>query len=79
MTRFNPLLSGGKFLAEYAKINLHVKILVSTGHSLVPEERERLRAYSLVNKPYQMKQFLEVVKTALDTEWGRLSMSRLKG
>ena len=65
-----PQMGGEKCLEELLKINPHVKVVVSSGHSLAPKERDHLGAYAkgFVNKPYQMKQFLEVVRGVLDAE-----------
>ena len=65
-----PHMGGEQCLEELLKINPHVKVIVSTGHSLDAQERLRLGALArgFVNKPYQMKQFMEVVKGALDRE-----------
>jgi two-component system, cell cycle sensor histidine kinase and response regulator CckA len=65
-----PQMGGEKCLEDLLKINPHVKVVVSTGHSV--DARERLHVGSLakgfVNKPYQIKQLLEVVRQVLDAE-----------
>jgi two-component system, cell cycle sensor histidine kinase and response regulator CckA len=62
-----PQMSGEKCLEELVRINRDVKVVVSTGHAL--DAREKLLfggvAKGFVNKPYQMKQLLEVVTRAL--------------
>ena len=65
-----PEMGGEKCLKELLKINPYVKVVVSSGHSLTPEERDHLGAYAkgFVNKPYEMKQFLDVVKEVLASE-----------
>jgi two-component system cell cycle sensor histidine kinase/response regulator CckA len=62
-----PLMDGEKCLKELLRMNPKVKVVVSTGHSLGERYRVSLggRAKGFVNKPYQMSQFLEVVKKAL--------------
>ena len=62
-----PHMSGEKCLEELLKINPHLKAVVSTGQTLDSKDRDRRGAYTkgFVNKPYQMKQFLEVVRVAL--------------
>jgi PAS domain S-box-containing protein len=62
-----PHVGGKKCLGELVKINPSVKVVVSSGHSLSPQERDHLAitAKGFVDKPYQMKQFLDVVKDVL--------------
>jgi len=62
-----PQMGGEKCLEELLKINPQVRVIVSTGHSLDPKEVGHLgvHAKGLVNKPYQMKQFMEVVRGVL--------------
>jgi two-component system, cell cycle sensor histidine kinase and response regulator CckA len=64
-----PQMGGEKCLEELLKINPQVRVIVSTGHSLDPKEVGHLgvHAKGLVNKPYQMKQFMEVVREVLAT------------
>ena len=49
--------------SELYRINPDVKVVVSSGHSLASEERDHLDTLvkGFVNKPYQMREFLEVV------------------
>lgn len=65
-----PLMSGEKCLEELFKLNPHVKVVISSGHSLAPEERDRLDAHAkgFVNKPYEIEQLLEVAKRVLNAE-----------
>jgi two-component system, cell cycle sensor histidine kinase and response regulator CckA len=65
-----PHMGGDKCLEKLLKIDPHLKTVVSTGHSLTSKERERLGAHAkgFVSKPYQVKQFLEVVRELLDSE-----------
>lgn len=65
-----PHMGGEKCLEELLKINPNIKAIVSSGHSLSPEERHNLdrRAKGFVDKPYQVKQFLEVVTAILGQE-----------
>jgi len=62
-----PQMGGEKCLEELVKINPHVKVIISTGHSL--EARERLflgaLAKGFVNKPYGTKQLVQIVRDAL--------------
>jgi len=50
-----PQMSGRKCLEALLKINPHLKVVVSTGHSLAPTERDRLAAHAknFVNKPFE--------------------------
>ena len=63
-----PQMSGEKCLEELIKLNPHVKVLVSTGHSL--DARERLHVGSMakgfVNKPYEVRQLVQVVTEVLE-------------
>jgi len=65
-----PQMGGRKCLEALLKINPHLKVVLSTGHPLAPTERDRLGAHAkgFVNKPYEVKQFLEVVRGALAAE-----------
>jgi len=62
-----PHMGGEKCLEEFLKINPRARVIVSTGRSLDPKERDHLEAYAkgFVNKPYQMQQFMEVVREVL--------------
>jgi two-component system, cell cycle sensor histidine kinase and response regulator CckA len=63
-----PQMGGEKCLEELVKINPHVKVIVSSGHSL--DERERLllvaMAKGFVNKPYDLRQLLQTVDHVLE-------------
>jgi two-component system, cell cycle sensor histidine kinase and response regulator CckA len=63
-----PQMEGKKCLEELLKINLHVKVIVSTGHSLDARERLLLGtlARGFVNKPYEVRQMVQTVKGVLD-------------
>ncbi len=63
-------MGGERCLEELVKINPLVKVVISSGHSLGALERDRLAssAKGFVNKPYRMKQFVEVVKGVLTSE-----------
>jgi two-component system cell cycle sensor histidine kinase/response regulator CckA len=65
-----PRMGGEKCLEELVRINPYVKVVVSSGHSLDSRERDHLGAYAkgFVSKPYQMRQFLDVVKGVLASE-----------
>jgi signal transduction histidine kinase len=65
-----PQMSGEKCLEELYKINPYAKVVVSSGHSVDPNERIHLaaRAKGFVNKPYQMNRLLEVVGEVLDAK-----------
>ena len=49
------------------KINPHLRVIVSTGHSLDARELLRLgsQARGFVKKPYEVRQMVETVKEAL--------------
>ena len=65
-----PQMGGEKCLQELLKIDPTLKVVVSSGHSLDQKERDSLddRARGFVNKPYHLKEFLEVVREVLDAE-----------
>ncbi len=65
-----PHMEGEKCLEELLKINPSIKAIVSSGHSLSPEERRGFgrQVKGFVDKPYQVKQFLEVVAATLGQE-----------
>jgi DNA-binding NarL/FixJ family response regulator len=65
-----PQMGGERCLEELLRLNPPVKVIVSSGHSLSPMERDLLGAHAkgFVDKPYQMKQFLEVVRGVWDAE-----------
>jgi PAS domain S-box-containing protein len=64
-----PQMGGEQCLDQLVKINPHVKVIISTGHSLAQEERDCLGALAkgFVNKPYQLEEFLKVVTHVLET------------
>jgi PAS domain S-box-containing protein len=65
-----PVMDGGQCLDELVKMNPHVRVIVSSGHS----DSERLTDVhcasikAFVKKPYEVKQFLSVVRSVLDAE-----------
>jgi len=63
-----PKMGGEKCLDELVKINPHVKVIISTGHSLDAQERLHLGslARGFVNKPYEVRQLAQTVKGILD-------------
>jgi two-component system, cell cycle sensor histidine kinase and response regulator CckA len=65
-----PQMGGEKCLKELLKINPHVKVIVSTGHS--PDAPERLQLGALakcfVNKPYEVRQLAQTVREVLEAE-----------
>lgn len=65
-----PQMGGEQCLEDLVRINPDVKLVVSSGHSLAPKERDLLITHvkGFVDKPYQMKQFLEVVREVLGYE-----------
>jgi two-component system, cell cycle sensor histidine kinase and response regulator CckA len=65
-----PQMSGEKCLEELVKINSHVKVVVSTGHAPDPRQFRHVTslAKDLVNKPYQMNEFLAVVRKIFDAK-----------
>jgi DNA-binding NtrC family response regulator len=65
-----PQMGGEKCLEELLKINPHLKVIVSSGHSLDQKELDRLSTYAkgFVNKPYQIKEFMKVVRGVLAQE-----------
>jgi PAS domain S-box-containing protein len=65
-----PQMGGEKCLEELLKINPNVKVVVSTGGAMPKNERARLGACvkGFVNKPYQVRQFLDAVREALASE-----------
>jgi two-component system cell cycle sensor histidine kinase/response regulator CckA len=65
-----PQMDGEKCLEEFLKKNPTLRVVVSSGHSLDSKEMDRLSTYAkgFVDKPYQMKEFMQVVKEVLDAE-----------
>lgn len=63
-----PHMAGWKCLEELLSIDPQVKVIVSTGRSVDPSERADFEAYvkGFVNKPYQIKHLLEVVRQVMD-------------
>jgi CheY-like chemotaxis protein len=65
-----PEISGRQCLQEMQKLNPSVRVLVATGFSpdsLTQKELEKATK-GLVAKPYDMRQLLQSVRNALDTE-----------
>jgi PAS domain S-box-containing protein len=62
-----PQMGGEKCLEELVKINSHVKVIVSTGHSLDAQDRLHIGrlARGFVNKPYEVEQMIQTVKEVL--------------
>jgi two-component system, cell cycle sensor histidine kinase and response regulator CckA len=65
-----PNMGGKRCLEELLKINPRVKVIISTGHTLNPEERDYLgaAACAFVNKPYDTTQLVQAAKEAIDSE-----------
>ncbi len=65
-----PQMGGEECLKELLKINPKVRVVVSSGHSSDPKELERFGAYAkgFVNKPYQVREFMEAVRAVLNAE-----------
>jgi DNA-binding NtrC family response regulator len=65
-----PQMGGEKCLEELLRMDPKLKVIVSCDHSLDPKERDRLGivAKGFVNKPYHLKEFLEVVARVKGTE-----------
>ena len=65
-----PQMSGKKCVEELLRINPNVKVIVSSGHSLEPGERRFFDAIvkGFANKPYEVKQLLDVVTKALGAD-----------
>ncbi|AFM26160.1 PAS domain-containing hybrid sensor histidine kinase/response regulator [Desulfomonile tiedjei] len=65
-----PEMDGAQCLNELVKIDPHVRVIVSSGHSdserLKDVHFESIKAF--VKKPYDVKQFLSVVRSVLDAE-----------
>jgi CheY-like chemotaxis protein len=62
-----PRMAGEKCLEELLSINPELKVIVSSGHSLSRQERSRLGvlAKGFANKPYELKQLLQIVKEVM--------------
>ncbi|MDQ7784211.1 MAG: PAS domain S-box protein [Desulfomonilaceae bacterium] len=62
-----PQMGGEECLDELLRIDPHLKVIVSTGHSLTETESSRLgtRARGFVNKPYEVEQLVRVVREVL--------------
>lgn len=65
-----PRMGGEKCLEELLKINPHLKVIVSTGQPLDARDRLRLTASAkgFVNKPYQVGQLAQTVKSVLEEQ-----------
>lgn len=65
-----PKMGGEQCLEELHRINPRLKAVVSSGHSLTAQERERLgvHAKGFANKPYELKQLLAIIKSVLAME-----------
>jgi PAS domain S-box-containing protein len=65
-----PQMSGEKCLEGLLKINPHVKVIISTGHSLDAKQLQHLGslAKGFVNKPYEVKQLAQTVRKVLDAQ-----------
>ncbi len=65
-----PEMDGAQCLNELVKIDPHVRVIVSSGHSdselLTDVHFESIKAF--VRKPYEVKQFLSMVRSVLDAE-----------
>jgi PAS domain S-box-containing protein len=64
-----PQMSGERCLEELLRINPRLKVVVSTGHALDSTQSLRLTALAsgFVNKPYEMRQMVQVVKMVLES------------
>lgn len=62
-----PQMSGEQCLKQLCKMNPNVKVVVSSGHPLDGNERDRLGAYAkaFVGKPYEVKQLVQAVRAVM--------------
>jgi CheY-like chemotaxis protein len=62
-----PRLGGEKCLDELLMINPAVKVIISTGYILDPEQKQQLDKFvkGFLDKPYQVDQLLQVIKKAM--------------
>lgn len=65
-----PEMGGKQCLGEILKINPHAKVVVASGFSPNSPANDALSigARSFVNKPYEARQLLEVVRSVLDAQ-----------
>ncbi len=72
-----PEMGGKQCLEELLKINPRVKVVIASGYSPNGPTKEALTsgAKGFVNKPYDIRQVLEVVRAVLDEEQGRPQVS----
>jgi two-component system, cell cycle sensor histidine kinase and response regulator CckA len=65
-----PEMGGKRCLEELLKINPRVKVVIASGYSAAAMTRDMLAlgAKSSVDKPYDMRQLLEVVRDVLNAE-----------
>jgi two-component system, cell cycle sensor histidine kinase and response regulator CckA len=65
-----PEMGGKQCLEGLLSLNPSVKVVIATGYSASGPTKEALQAGArgFVNKPYEMRQMLEVVREALDQE-----------
>jgi two-component system, cell cycle sensor histidine kinase and response regulator CckA len=63
-----PGLSGEKCLREFKRIDQNVKVIISSGYALNGSATtyEKLGAKGFINKPYNMRELLRIMRKALD-------------
>jgi len=63
-------MGGKQCLQELAKTNPSIKVIIASGYSANGQTKETLAAGAkgFVNKPYDIRQMLEVVRGVLDAE-----------
>jgi two-component system, cell cycle sensor histidine kinase and response regulator CckA len=62
-------MSGGECLEELLKLDPKVKVIIASGYAAEGTlEDLKLRAKGLIAKPYDVRQLLQAVRTALDED-----------
>ena len=72
-----PEMGGKQCLEELLKINPRVKVVIASGYSANGPTKDALAsgAKGFVNKPYDIRQVLAVVRGVIDEEQGRPQVS----
>ena len=65
-----PEMGGKQRLEGLLSLNPSIKVVIASGYSASGSTKEALQAGArgFVNKPYDMRQMLEVVREALDSK-----------
>jgi two-component system cell cycle sensor histidine kinase/response regulator CckA len=72
-----PEMGGKRCLEDLLSLNPSAKVVIASGYSANGPTKDALAAGAkgFVNKPYDIRQVLEVVRSVLDEEQGRPGLS----